>query len=274
MKRRYTQNTDGFTLIELLVVIAIIAILASLLLPALSQAKESARNAKCISNLRQLTLAHLMYADDHSDYFAWPGGVDRNLIPDWVWGGHRASMPPTEREMQSPGFATHAESGSLFVYATGLPRVEPRRQRGGRTDNNTDWYSNSFEIYRCPSSGKIGLARRVTYSMNAYLDPDKSIPNSDGHRTGPYGVKTSEATQPSKKLLIMDETPETTHNASFTPSGSSIKGRITLHKNRMNFGFMDGHIESFRHEDILEMQTDRTGRERHFKRLQFFDPYY
>ena len=59
----------GFTLIELLVVIAIIAVLAALLLPALSRAKESARSAQCLSQMRQIGLAVRLYTDGHDDEF-------------------------------------------------------------------------------------------------------------------------------------------------------------------------------------------------------------
>ena len=60
-----TRETRGFTLIELLVVIAIIAILAAMLLPALSAAKQRAQGIKCISNLKQMDLAYIMYQQDN-----------------------------------------------------------------------------------------------------------------------------------------------------------------------------------------------------------------
>jgi prepilin-type N-terminal cleavage/methylation domain-containing protein len=81
LKNEPAEESAAFTLIELLVVIAIIGILAGMLLPALAQAKESGRRAKCTSNVHELGMASLMYVGDNSgDY---PPRDNTNNWPRW-----------------------------------------------------------------------------------------------------------------------------------------------------------------------------------------------
>lgn len=135
----------AFTLIELLVVIAIIAILAAILFPVFAQAREKARQATCVSNLKQLGLAFMMYAIDYDDTFPSPGG-GTNIVS----GGS-----PATGWIQSP-------AGGIFPYV-----------------KSSDRMSASSNMYSCPSAmnftgtntGAVvpGVDRQRSFIMNDYL---------------------------------------------------------------------------------------------------------
>ncbi len=213
----------AFTLIELLVVIAVIAILAALLLPALSQSKIRAQSTQCSSNIRQLSIAFLLYADDCGGLLVNNYGKGQTLATRNTW-------------------ANNVEDWGTSDDNTNLTYL---------TDTLFSPYDNrSAKIFKCPSDFAMATngPRTRSMSMNAMVGDCGVLTNFFNPLYVQF-FKQSDMPDPSGIFVFLDEHCDTINDGFFVNRLDDYQwGNLpaSYHNGAVNLSFADGHMESHR----------------------------
>ncbi|MFA6665322.1 MAG: DUF1559 domain-containing protein [Armatimonadota bacterium] len=217
------RRDRGFTLIELLVVIAIIAILAAILFPVFAKARDKARQATCTSNLKQIGLALMQYAQDWDETLPW-------ALLGW-------STPEEKKATWSVAIASYI----------------------GLSTNK----SNQRTVFLCPSDNTWGnpimaanYIGKSSYAANLGV-MDRQVSSIIGGQVG--GRRLAEITSPPTTIMLV-EVHTDNHTIGYQDSNSvyysganivpdsTVKG---VHNGGNNWAFCDGHISWMKYDKSL-----------------------
>jgi len=257
--RTSKKHCNGFTLIELLVVIAIISILASILFPVFARAREQARKAACMSNLKQIGIAIMMYTQDYDEsfpYAALQGAGDGHnyrwfdVVNPYVKSKQQVWICPTAGPMGHYATADGYNYGG-YEYNVGGSVTGKNPYTGGTASGYGNGFGLNMGSPYTPNKGIVTSAMVQEPSNTVIASDPCSLSKTDF----PYRAEFLYAFMTINYLPML-------HGGPFNPDGSAAYTPAWLNANPSgggNYLFVDGHVKylpvtyAYSHRDIFDI---------------------